>query len=93
MREVVHGTRSNKGLENHSVLRSLFETARRQGKKAQTFFFDLFTKDTAQAQAALYRGNLPKRAKPATQPNKQKTTVTNRQTITPPQVKHHLPLS
>jgi hypothetical protein len=32
MRRVVQGTRSDKGLENHSVLRSLFETARRQGK-------------------------------------------------------------
>jgi len=38
MRKVVHGTRSNEGLENQSVLRSLFETARRQGKKAQRFF-------------------------------------------------------
>ena len=72
MRKVVHGTRSDKGLENHSVLRSLFETARRQGKKAHRFFFDLFTKNTAEAQAALYRGNLPKRAKPATQPNNKK---------------------
>ena len=44
-----------KGLENHSVLRSLFETARRQGRKAHQFFWDLFTQDTAQAQAALYR--------------------------------------
>ena len=64
MREVVHGTRSNKGLENHSVLRSLFETARRQGKKAQRFFFDLFTKDTAEAQAALYPKTLPKKPRP-----------------------------
>jgi len=55
MRKVVQGTRSEKGLENHSVLRSLFETARRQGKKPHLFFLDLFTKDTAQAQAALYR--------------------------------------
>jgi transposase len=55
MRKVIQGTRSDKGLENHSVLRSLFETARRQGRKAHEFFLDLFTKDTAQAQAALYR--------------------------------------
>ena len=55
MRKVIQGTRSQKGLENHSVLRSLFETARRQGKKPQSFFLDLFTKETAQAQAALYR--------------------------------------
>jgi transposase len=58
MRKVIQGTRSEKGLENHSVLRSLFETAKRQGKKAHHFFLDLFTKDTAQAQAALYRNPL-----------------------------------
>jgi len=55
MRKVVQGTRSDKGLENHSVLRSLFETARRQGGKPHQFFLVLFTKTTAQAQAALYR--------------------------------------
>ena len=58
MRRVIQGTRSDKGLENHSVLRSLVETARRQGKKPQRFLQDLFTKDTAEVQAALYR-NLP----------------------------------
>jgi hypothetical protein len=67
MRKVIHGTRSEKGLENHSVLRSLFETARRQGKQPHRFFFDLFTKNTAEAQAALYRGNLPKRTKATAQ--------------------------
>ena len=55
MRKIVQGTRSDKGLENHSVLRSLFETARRQGKKPHQFFLQLFTKNTVQAQAALYR--------------------------------------
>ena len=55
MRKIIHGTRSDKGLENHSVLRSLFETARRQGKKPREFFLALFTKTTAQAQTALYR--------------------------------------
>jgi transposase len=55
MRRIVQGTRSDKGLENHSVLRSLFETARRQGKKPHEFFLGLLTKNTAQAQAALYR--------------------------------------
>jgi transposase len=55
MRKVIQGTRSEKGLENHSVLRSLFETAKRQGKNPQVFFLDLFTKDTADAQTALYR--------------------------------------
>ncbi len=55
MRKVIQGTRSQKGLENHSVIRSLFETAKRQGKKPHRFLLDLFTKDTAGAQAALYR--------------------------------------
>jgi hypothetical protein len=55
MRKVVQGTRSDKGLENHSVLRSLFETARRQGKQPHQFFQELLTKTTAEAQAALYR--------------------------------------
>lgn len=64
MRRVIQGTRSEKGLENHSVLRSLFETARRQGHKPHQFFLDLFTKDTAQAQAALYRKPLKGRARP-----------------------------
>ena len=64
MRKVIQGTRSEKGLENHSVLRSLFETARRQGRKAHEFFLDLFTKDTAQAQAALYRKSLKGKARP-----------------------------
>jgi hypothetical protein len=56
---VIQGTRSEKGLENHTILRSLFETARRQGKKPQKFFVDLFTKSAVQAQAALYRNPLP----------------------------------
>ena len=58
MRRTVQGTRSDKGLENHGVLRSLFETAKRQGKKVHQFFRDLFTKDTAEAQALLYRNPL-----------------------------------
>ena len=63
MRKVILGTRSAKGLENHSVLRSLFETARRQGKKPHQFFLDLFTKNTLEAQAALYRKPLESRGK------------------------------
>jgi transposase len=59
MRRVIQGTRSVNGLENHSVLRSLFETARRQGRKVHEFFLDLFTQDTDQAQAALHRHGLP----------------------------------
>jgi transposase len=62
MRKVIQGTRAEKGLENHSVLRSLFETARRQGKTAHQFFQILFTKSPAEAQAALYRQ--PLKAKP-----------------------------
>jgi len=65
MRKVVQGTRSDKGLENHSVLRSLFETARRQGKKPHDFFRVLLTQTTAHAQAALYRKSLPAHAGPA----------------------------
>jgi hypothetical protein len=65
MRKVIHGTRSAAGLQNHSVLRSLFETARRQGHKPHQFFLDLFTKNTAQAQAALYRKPLNKKTGPA----------------------------
>ncbi len=64
MRKVVQGTRSEQGLENHSVLRSLFETARRQGKKPHQFFLDLFLQSTAQAQAALYRQPLRARPRP-----------------------------
>jgi len=55
MCRVIQGTRSDKRLENHNVLRSLFETARRQGKKAHLFFQDLFTEGTPQAQATFYR--------------------------------------
>ncbi len=62
MRKVVQGTRSAKGLQNHSVLRSLLETARRQGRQPHQFLLDLFTQSTAQAQAALYRKTA--RAKP-----------------------------
>ena len=72
MRKVVQGTRSDKGLENHSVLRSLFETARRQGKKAHEFFLVLLTKTTAQAQAALYGKKLSPQNKPADRSKRKK---------------------
>ena len=65
MRRVIQGTRSDKGLENHSVLRSLCETARRQGKKAHLFLHELFTTSTAEAQAALYRKPPAAPAQPA----------------------------
>ncbi len=64
MRRVIQGTRSQKGLENHSVLRSLFETAKRQGKKAHHFLHNLLTLNTTQAQAQLYRH--PPKTKPTT---------------------------
>jgi transposase len=64
MRKVVQGTRSDQGLENHSVLRSLFETARRQGKKPHEFFLALLTQSTARAQAALYRHPLSRQPRP-----------------------------
>jgi hypothetical protein len=64
MRRIVQGTRSEKGLQNHSVLRSLFETARRQGKKPREFFLVLLTQTAAQAQAALYRKRLSRRPRP-----------------------------
>jgi transposase len=60
MRKVIQGTRSDKGLENHSVLRSLLETAKRQDKRPHQFLYSLFTKNTPDAQAALYRNPLVK---------------------------------
>lgn len=63
MRRIVQGTRSAEGLENHSVLRSLLETARRQGKRPHQFLLQLFTCTTLQAQAALYRRSLSKALK------------------------------
>lgn len=65
MRKVIHGTRSPKGLENHSVLRSLLETAKRQGNKAHQFLMELFTKKTTQAQACLYRRAAQAKPRPA----------------------------
>jgi len=72
LRHVVHCTRSPKGLENHSVLRSLFETARRQGRRVHQFFYDLLTLDTRQAQAALYRNTPQGRPKPPQPSSKKK---------------------
>jgi hypothetical protein len=67
MRKVIHGTRSDKGLENHSVLRSLSETARCQGRKPHEFFLVLLTEPTAKAQAALYRHPLRRKPRPPLQ--------------------------
>jgi len=64
MRKLVQGTRSQNGLQNHSVLRSLFETARRQGKKPHEFFRTLLTQSTTRAQRALYRKPLSAKPRP-----------------------------
>lgn len=72
MRRVIQGTRSAKGLENHSVLRSLFETARRQGRKPHQFFLNLLTLPTPQAQAALYRSCLSSHRKPSPRAQREK---------------------
>jgi hypothetical protein len=53
------GTRSDHGLETLSIMHTLFETARRQVKKAKGFLVDLFTKETAEAQPALHHEPLP----------------------------------
>lgn len=55
MRKVLHGTRGDAGLENHSVLHTLIETARRQGRAVRQFLETLLTDDTATAQANLFR--------------------------------------
>ena len=54
-RRVIQGSRPDQGSENHSVIRSLFEIARRQGKKVHRFLLDLLTQNTADAEPALYR--------------------------------------
>jgi transposase len=55
MRKVIQCTRGKAGLENHSVLHTLVQTARRQGRAARHFLETLLTQDTSTAQAALYR--------------------------------------
>ena len=60
MRRVIQGTRSDKGLENHSVLRSLLETARRQGKKLHLFLHDLFVKEPRSPGRPLQESTGPK---------------------------------
>jgi len=53
-RKICFGTRTDAGSFSHSVLPSLLQTARRQGKHPLEFFQTLFKSDTATAQAALY---------------------------------------
>ena len=54
MRKICFGTRSEAGSESHSVLPSLLETARRQGKDRIGFLVSLLTEPLAAARAALF---------------------------------------
>jgi transposase len=56
MRKICFGTRSAAGSESHSVLPSLLQTARRQGKDAVGFLVALLTKPLGVAKAALFSG-------------------------------------
>ena len=57
MRKILLCTRGPAGMENHSVLHTLIQTARRQGRAVRQFLETLFVKDTPTAQAALYRNS------------------------------------
>jgi transposase len=54
MRKICFGTRSAAGSQAHSVLTSLLETARRQGKDGIRFLTTLLTQPPADARAALF---------------------------------------
>jgi transposase len=54
MRKICFGTRSPAGSESHSVLPSLLETARRQGKDRIGFLTTLLTRPPTAARAALF---------------------------------------
>jgi transposase len=54
MRKICFGTRSPAGSESHSVLPSLLQTARRQGKDAIGFLVKLLTEPLSAAKAALF---------------------------------------
>ena len=54
MRKICFGTRSEAGSLSHSVLTSLLETARRQGKDRIDFLVTLLTKPLAAARAAMF---------------------------------------
>jgi len=53
-RKLSFGTRSDSGLETHSILPSLVQTARRQGVDPRKFLHILLTADAETAKAALY---------------------------------------
>jgi transposase len=56
MRKICFGTRSPAGSESHSVLPSLLQTARQQGKDAIGFLVTLLTKSKEAAKSALFTG-------------------------------------
>ena len=57
MRKIIHGTRGQIGLENHSVLHTLIQTARRQQRPVRQFLETLLTSPSATAQVALYHNS------------------------------------
>jgi len=57
MRKILLGTRGQVGLENHSVLHTLIQTARRQERPVRQFLETLLTATTSVAQAALYHNS------------------------------------
>lgn len=56
-RKTSFGTRSEQGMNVHSVLTSLLQTARRQGVHTREFLQILLTENTQTAQAALYNNS------------------------------------
>ena len=56
MRKICFGTRSPEGTESHSVLPSMLQTARRQGKNAIDFLVTLLTESLDAARSALLGG-------------------------------------
>jgi len=57
MRKICFGTRSEAGSQSHSVLPSLLETARRQGKDRIRFLTTLWTQPLASARNAMFSGS------------------------------------
>jgi hypothetical protein len=64
MRKICFGTRSEAGSESHSVLPSLLQTAKQQGKGGVNLLLALLTKPLVAAKAALF-ANPPPDAPPA----------------------------
>jgi transposase len=56
-RKICFGTRSPSGLQTHSILPSLVQTARRQRGSPREFLYILLTQNTATAQAALFNSS------------------------------------